>query len=171
VIDTRIGSVWRRPAWFAWAYVPTHGLASVRRPALPRLVRGRTSLGRRRRFRLHIAGRCSPLGRRLTPTSRGLTFGRKGTRGAGTAKRESDHQADAAPSARSGLLVAVGEIPARQRMHVLSRGVQTRVTSCVNRYRRRSVVQRRAPGAGGAHCGTTSRIGVSRCEQRHVVRQ
>ena len=56
--------------------------------------------------------------------------------------------------------VAVGGIPARQRMQVLSRGIQTDATSCDNRYGRRSRRQRRAPGAGGPLSGITSEIGV-----------
>jgi hypothetical protein len=63
-----------------------------------------------------------------------------------------------AVSARSGCFVAVGGIPARQRMQVLSRGIQTDATSCDNRYGRRSRHQRRAPGASGPLSGITSEI-------------
>ncbi len=73
-------------------------------------------------------------------------------------------------AARSSFFVPVGEIPARQWMQVLSCDAQTLVTSCANRYGRRSDVPVEPAGLA-LHSGITSKIGVSRCEQPHVVRR
>jgi hypothetical protein len=54
---------------------------------------------------------------------------------------------------------------------VLSRGVQTHAASCDNRYSRRADVSVEPLALAGPLSGITSKIGVSRCEQPHVVRQ